>query len=246
MNLDALTWPAVRALVDGGETLCLLPVGATEQHGRHLPLSTDSDIATAICRAAAERTGVPVLPTLTISSSHAHTTKWPGTLSYPPTMLIAMVVELSRWVAAAGLRQLLILNAHGGNVAPLAVAVDEIRRAGELQVGVISWFDLSPEIRELTFADGEDIHANAAETSLMLHLRPELVVAEEIRDDPDRTAGLVFSYPVDRTSVDGLTGAPSRASAADGERLFSLIADALAGRVRRAREEQPPLGGQSR
>ena len=98
--LETLTWPAVKALVDGGETLCLMPVGATEQHGRHLPLSTDSDIATAICRAASERTGVPVLPTLTISSSHAHTTKWPGTLSYPPRMVIDMVVELSEWVAA--------------------------------------------------------------------------------------------------------------------------------------------------
>src|SRR6476661_4114774 len=204
--LDTLTWPAVEALVAGGETLCLMPVGATEQHGRHLPLSTDSDIATAICRAASERTGVPVLPTLTISSSHAHTTKWPGTLSYPPRMLIAMVVELSRWVAAAGFRRLLIVNAHGGNVAPLAVAVDEIRRAGALQVGCISWFDLSPAIRERTFADGEDIHANAAETSLMLHLRPELVDTAEIHDDPDRTPGLVFSYPVAQTSVDGLTG----------------------------------------
>ena len=78
--LEELTWPGVAELVAGGESLCLLPVGATEQHGRHLPLSTDSEIATAICRAASERTGVPVLPTVTIASSHAHTTKWPGTL----------------------------------------------------------------------------------------------------------------------------------------------------------------------
>jgi len=238
--LETLTWPAVKALVDGGETLCLMPVGATEQHGRHLPLSTDSDIATAICRAASERTGVPVLPTLTISSSHAHTTKWPGTLSYPPRMVIDMVVELSEWVAAAGLRKLLILNAHGGNVAPLAVAVDEIRRAGLLQVGCISWFELSPEILERTFADGQDIHANAAETSLMLHLHPELVDPAEVHDDPDRTTELVFSYPVDHTSVDGLTGFPSRASAADGAELFELIAAALSERVARARAEQPP------
>jgi creatinine amidohydrolase len=238
--LETLPWPAVKALVDGGETLCLMPVGATEQHGRHLPLSTDSDIASAICRAASERTGVPVLPTLEISSSHAHTTKWPGTLSYPPRMVIEMVVELSRWVAAAGLRKLLILNAHGGNVAPLAVAVDEIRRAAQLQVGCISWFELSPEIRERTFADGQDIHANAAETSLMLHLRPDLVDTAEIHDDPDRATDLVFSYPVDRTSMNGLTGAPSRASAADGAQLFELIAGALSELVTRARAEQPP------
>jgi creatinine amidohydrolase len=238
--LDTLTWPAVKALVDGGETLCLLPVGATEQHGRHLPLSTDSDIATAICHAASSRTGVPVLPTLTVSSSHAHTTRWPGTLSYPPRMVIEMVVELSRWIAAAGLGKLLILNAHGGNVAPLAVAVDEIRRAGQLQVGCRSWFELSPEIGARTFADGQDIHANAAETSLMLHLHPDLVDLDEVHDDPDRTTDLVFSYPVSQTSVDGLTGAPSRASAADGAELFELIAVALSEHVERARAEDPP------
>jgi creatinine amidohydrolase len=238
--LDTLTWPAVRALVQGGETLCLLPLGATEQHGRHLPLNTDSVIATAICLEASSRTGVPVLPTVTVTSSHAHSTKWPGTLSYPPRMVIDMLVELSRWVAAAGFTKLLIVNAHGGNVAPLGVAVDEIRRLGELQVGGIGWFALTPAIAERTFADGEDIHANAAETSLMLHLRPELVDTGAIADDPDRTAGLVFSYPVDRTSADGLTGAPSRASAREGAELFELIAAALAERVERARSEEPP------
>jgi creatinine amidohydrolase len=155
-------------------------------------------------------------------------------------MVIEMVVELSRWIAAAGVRGLLIVNAHGGNVAPLGVAVDEIRRAGLLQVGCISWFDLSPEIRDRTFADGEDIHANAAETSLMLHLRPDLVDTAEIHDDPDRTRDLVFSYPVAQTSVDGLTGAPSRASAADGAHLFALIVDALSERVQRGRGERPP------
>jgi creatinine amidohydrolase len=240
VTLDELTWPAVRALVEGGETLCLLPLGATEQHGRHLPLCTDSVIASAICAAASSRTGVPVLPTVTVTSSHAHSTKWPGTLSYPPLMVVSMLVELSRWVASAGFGKLLIVNAHGGNIAPLGVAIDEIRRLGQLQVGGIGWFALTPEIAARTFADGEDIHANAAETSLMLHLRPDLVDTAAIIDDPDRTLGLVFSYPVDKTSVDGLTGAPSQGSAEAGEELFALIADALAERVERARREDPP------
>jgi creatinine amidohydrolase len=104
----------------------------------------------------------------------------------------------------------------------------------------VSWFELSPEIAQLTFTDGEDIHANAAETSLMLHLRPELVDRGEIRDDPDRTIGRVFSYTVAQTSVDGLTGTPSHATAEAGARLFGLIVDALSERVERARSEHPP------
>ena len=81
--LEELTWPAVAALIDEGHDLALLPVGATEQHGRHLPLSTDSEIAAAVCREASRQTGVPVLPTVQIGSSGAHTEKRPGTLSLP-------------------------------------------------------------------------------------------------------------------------------------------------------------------
>ena len=235
-----MTWPAVARTIADGESLALLPVGAIEQHGRHLPLVTDTEIATAICEGASRLTGVPVLPTLQVSSSHAHTTKWPGTLSLPQRLVIQVVVELSQWVRAAGFSKLLLVNAHGGNIGPLRVAVDEIRCAGGLQVGVISYFELSREILDAVMADGEDVHANSAETSLMLHLRPELVVEEEIRDDPDRTTGRVFSYTVAQTSIDGLTGSPSLASAEQGEKLFQMIVQALAGKVELARREAPP------
>ena len=215
-----MTWPAVARTIADGESLALLPVGAIEQHGRHLPLVTDTEIATAICEGASRLTGVPVLPTLQVSSSHAHTTKWPGTLSLPQRLVIQVVVELSRWVRSAGFSKLLLVNAHGGNIGPLRVAVDEILDA--------------------VMADGEDVHANSAETSLMLHLRPELVVEGEIRDDPDRTIGRVFSYTVAQTSVDGLTGSPSLASAEQGEKLFQMIVQALAEKVELARREAPP------
>ena len=238
--LDELTWPAIEALVEKGEALALLPVGATEQHGRHLPASTDADIATAVCHAASARTGVPVLPTLRVGSSHAHTTKWPGTLSLPPRLLIEVVVELARWVRASGFSRLLVLNAHVGNVAPLKVAVDEIRAVGDLRAGLASWYELTPQIVAEVTADADDWHAHAAETALMLFLRPELVHQDEIRDDPDRTPGLVLSYTVAETSRDGITGAPSRATAAQGAKLFEAVVSALAERLEAARAESPP------
>ena len=77
--LGELTWPRIGAVVDAGETLCVLPVGATEQHGRHLPTATDTVIAEDLCRAASVRTGVPVLPAVWASSSDGHTGTWPGT-----------------------------------------------------------------------------------------------------------------------------------------------------------------------
>jgi creatinine amidohydrolase len=242
--LEELSWPEVAALVDSGETLCLLPVGATEQHGRHLPVATDTQIATAVCRAASARTGVPVLPALAIASSQAHTSKWPGTIALPPRLLIEVVVAAARWIRASGFRRLLLVNGHVGNAAPLRVAVDEIRHEGELRVGLVSWYDLTEEIAAAVTEDADDWHAHRAETALMLHLRPELVRLEDVRDDPDRTGGLVFSYTVAETSVDGLTGAPSLATAEEGGRLFDAVVTALADRVDAARVEEPPeLGG---
>jgi creatinine amidohydrolase len=238
--LAELTWPRIKALVDAGETLCLLPVGATEQHGRHLPCSTDTVIATAISHEASRLSGVPVLPPLAVGSSQAHTTAWPGTLSLPPRLLVEVVVEIARWACAGGFRRLFILNAHVGNVGPLRVAVDEIRHSGDLRVGWINWYDLTPELSATVASDADDWHANAAETSLMLHLRPELVARDEIRDDPDRTGGLVFSYTVAETSRDGLTGSPSEGTAEQGARLLASAAAALADRLEHARHETPP------
>jgi creatinine amidohydrolase len=238
--LADLSWPAIAALVDGGEALCLLPVGATEQHGPHLPASTDTDIATAVCHEASRLTGAPVLPTLPFGSSQAHTTKWPGTLSLAPRVLIDVVVSLARWVRASGFAKLLLVNGHVGNVAPLRVAVDEIRAGGELRTGLVSWYELTAEIDAQVRSDADDWHAHAAETSLMLHLRPELVDLGNARDDPDRTGNQVFSYTVAETSREGLTGAPSRGSADAGARLLEAAAAALAERIERGRLEQPP------
>ena len=151
-----------------------------------------------------------------------------------------MVCETARWVYAAGFKKLLIVNAHGGNPGPLSVAVDEIRRAGQLQVGCAHWFGLTAEIAAAVTIDADDWHANRAETSLMRFLQPDLIDEAAIVDDPDRTEGLVFSYPVNQTSSDGLTGTPSLATAEEGERLFSAVVEALVDVVARGRDEPYP------
>jgi creatinine amidohydrolase len=107
-----------------------------------------------------------------------------------------------------------------------------------------STYQLTPEIWNAFVADAEDLHANKAETDLLLHLAPELVRVDQLAsaDDPDRTASTIFSYPVAQTSLNGVTGFPSRATAADGEKLFRQIGDALADLVERAKIDEPPLG----
>jgi creatinine amidohydrolase len=110
-------------------------------------------------------------------------------------------------------------------------------------VAVINTATLSPRVAKAFSADAADWHANAAETSLMLAVAPSLVRTKKIRDadDPDRTAGLVFAHPVNRTSKNGVTGMPSRASAAKGRQLFRWMVDDLTKLVRRGLKETPPL-----
>lgn len=241
--LGRMTWPQVRDHLARGPGMALLPIGATEQHGPHLPLNTDSVFAAACCAFASIRTGVPVLPTITYGCSLGHTDRWPGTLSLMPETLISAIRELAEFLIRTGWRRLLIVNAHWGNTSSLRCAIDRVRfeYAGRFQIGLRNTFELTREIWRQFTDDGEDFHANRAETALMLHLDPAAVDRAAIEDDPDRTAGKVFTYTVPQTSRNGLTGHPSRATAADGKRLFIEMGEALAEIVTRAMTGDAPL-----
>ncbi|MEM6911818.1 MAG: creatininase family protein [Verrucomicrobiota bacterium] len=242
VRLETLPWPRVEILLEKVGCL-LIPVGATEQHGPHLPINTDTVIAERLCAFASGRTGVPVLPAISYSVSTGHTLKWPGTFSLRHETLIAEMCEMVSWAVGSGWRQVVLVNSHFGNDAPLRVAVDRLRlrHLGKLQIALVNSFELSPEIWNYFTSDAEDLHANKAETDLMLYLSPQTVHMEAVEDDPDRTVDKVFSYPVSQTSLNGVTGSPSLGTAAQGEWLFGLMGQALAELVDRARSESPPL-----
>lgn len=245
---DRLTWPEMAALVADGTDTALLPLGATEQHGPHLPLNTDSVFAHAFCCYASAKTGVPVLPAITYGCSLGHTSRWPGTISVFPETLIATLREIARFVYASGFKRLMLINSHWGNVPAARCAIDHVRfdafeKSDGLAIGLRSTFDLTPAIWQQFTDDAADFHANRAETALMLCLDPAAVRMDKISeaDDPDRTAGRVFTHVVPLTSTNGVTGIPSRATAVDGEKLFVEIGDALTAVVRQAQVEVPPL-----
>jgi creatinine amidohydrolase len=244
LELALMTWPQIRAL-QNGPSMILLPLGATEQHGPALPISTDSIIADALCREAARRTGTPFAPVLTLTSSGAHTSKWPGTFSMAPVTFIQTLLQWARWAEATGWKKILFVNAHAGNHAPLRVAVDQIRLEllGKVQVGFVDTFTLTPGIAARFTSDAKDLHANKAECDLLLHLAPDLVDTGAFpqADDLDRTEGLVFSYPVSQTSLNGTTGRPSSGRAEDGCELFEMMSEALTRIIQSGLLEKPPL-----
>ena len=244
--LENLAWPEIASLRDASGGLLILPLGATEQHGPHLPVAMDNLLAEAVCHAASDRTGVPVLSALRYTVSQGHTAKWPGTFSLRHETFIATLRDIAAWAVATGWKRLLLVNSHFGNDAPARVAVDKLRLAhlGNLQIGLIHVFHLTEEMWKTYTSDAADLHANRAETSLMLHLHPDLVHMDRLAmaDDPDRTTATVFSYPVAQTSLNGVTGSPSQATAEEGASLFTAMVEALVEKITAATSESPPLG----
>lgn len=241
---EVLTWEEIDALRRSGSEMCLLPVGATEQHGPHLGVGMDSVSADMLCESVSARTGVPVLPALRYGCSLGHSRRWPGTIALQPNTLAETVVQIYDWIHGFGFRRLFIINGHVGNTAPLRCALEIIRsRFDDAQIRLCNVAEISPRVRTEFFADAEDWHANAAETSLMLATAPDMVRADKIAsaDDADRTGPLVFTHPVNRTSQNGVTGFPSRATRGQGEILFRMMVEDLTALVLRGAQEQPPL-----
>lgn len=243
MRWDELSWEDLAALRDGGMDMAILPVGATEQHGRHLPTGVDSLSVTTIAEGASAATGIPVLPTLPFGCSLGHSTKWPGTLSLRPETLSAAVAQIAHWLDRTGFHRLLILNGHVTNWAPLRCALENIRAdLPQMRIALRSIWEISSDVRALYEYDGgSNWHGNDAETSLMLALRPELVSMERAVDEPNRAACCFFSYTVDKESQFGCVGLPSRGSAEFGHRVLAAAVDSLAGQLRGALSERSPL-----
>lgn len=196
----------------------MLPLGATEQHGAHLPTQTDTLLATATADALAA-VGVLVLPALAYGASGEHQS-FPGTVSTGTDALAQTLIELGRSVSTWAAR-FVVVNGHGGNLDALRRAVPLLRHEGR----DAAWLPCR------TSVDPADTHAGHAETSLMLHLHPDLVRMD--RAAPGCTRPLAEILPALRdggvaaVSLSGVLGDPTTATASDGRRLWDeLLADA--------------------
>ncbi|MEZ5239829.1 MAG: mycofactocin biosynthesis peptidyl-dipeptidase MftE [Microthrixaceae bacterium] len=225
--LGDATWSEVAS---GGPLLLAAPVGSCEQHGPHLPLSTDTLLAESLAAAlAAARPGVVVAPSIGIGASGEHES-FPGTLSIGTGALTTVLVELARSAlpAATADRQhqpaftgVLFVNGHGGNLEATERAVAQLRAESRR---VASWHPRVP---------GGDLHAGATETSLMLHLHPQLVRTPVAGAGPNLSGPELLSELERRDLAEvapsGVLGDPGRASAPQGAELFEQLLTQLLG-----------------
>jgi creatinine amidohydrolase len=218
-DLTGAVWPAIRA-----DALVLVPIGSTEQHGPHLPLSTDTVIAQAVAeRAVGALSPVSALvaPAIPYGASGEHA-DFPGTISIGHEALQAVIMETARSLALwAG--RLVYVNGHGGNVATLDAAVSRLRAEGH----DVAWAGCG--------VPGGDAHAGFTETSVMLHLAPELVrpsagVTGETRPLAELMPDLV-ARGVRAVSPSGVLGDPAGASAEKGREIVAAMVAAVASRI---------------
>ena len=240
---EKMPWPVVADAL-AQTPAAILPIGATEQHGPHMGCGMDYVLADRLCKAVSAATGVPMLPTMPYGCSLGHSRRWPGTIALAPKTLIDVMYEAGKWAYFSGVRRLFIVNTHVTNAAPLRCALEMLRAEfNDLMVAVINSATISPRVREFHFADGNDWHANDAETSLMMAVAPDMVDPQKLADadDPDRTDGLVFAHPVNRTSINGVTGSPSKASLQKGHEVFAWMVEDLSELIAKGLKEEPPL-----
>jgi mycofactocin precursor peptide peptidase len=198
-------------------SILLVPVGATEQHGPHLPLGTDTALAVALASAAAERcVHVIVAPAVAYGSSGEHD-GFAGTLSIGQRATELLLVELCR-SASATFPRIGLLCTHGGNAEPVRRAVATLRREGR-------------DVRGFAPGWGGDAHAGHTETSLMLAIAPELVRPERVEaGDPRPLAEVIGALRADgvrAVSANGVLGDPAAADRAHGEALLQSATEAL-------------------
>lgn len=208
MNLADLCSPEL--IQDIGQLLLAVPLGATEQHGPHLPLDTDTAIAIELCRRLAEhRPDIVVAPPIPYGSSGEHSA-FPGTLSIGQSATQLLLTELVR--SADLFRGVVIVNGHGGNLEPLHAATRTLRAEGR---AVLAW---SPS------GFPHDSHAGHGETSVMLHLRPASVATRLAHAGNTQPLSEIMSrlrqYGVAAVSRNGVLGDPTRANADDGSAIL--------------------------
>lgn len=225
-----------------GEVLVVVPVGATEQHGPHLPLGTDFLIVEHVARAAAQsarsggRLDVVVAPTFPFGSSHHHL-PFGGTVSLATERYYGALRDMAASLIRSGFRRIFIVNGHGGNQDLMELVARDLALEHPVNLAAASYWDLA---RETVVGSGLlnamlPGHAGVFETSLILALRPELV-AQPLphRDDAElaRVAIPHTSFRAERAGfwedIDGFTDSPDEASAELGQRLLALIVPPVA------------------
>lgn len=241
MLWEEQSWPKLKRM--DKNTPVVVPLGACEQHGPHLPVFVDSIQVMAIAHGIERnlRDKILLAPNLWLGCSHHHR-DFPGTITLPPSLYIQVVQEVARSVLRAGFRRVLFLNGHGGNVAPGTDALSELvamdDEAEDTYLALATWWKVAADVirpEQVGVTQPVVAHACAYETSLMMSLRPDLVDTDRIKarspvlknkwfnSDDDAGKRLAVFRRFHRFTADGCMGRPEEATAETGAKILDAV-----------------------
>ena len=236
--LPDLTWQEVDELKKRTDKV-LIPIGSLEQHGPHLPLSTDTIIAFEVAKRVAEKLDIALTLPIGLGFSIEHL-DFSGTISLDPLTLMALLKNVCSSLAKHGFNKVFIINGHGGNKATIESAIQLIK--SESNISIYSFTlpsivqKIFNEIRESP--EGEIGHADEVETSLMLAICPEKVKMNNCVDESPKLPKhltfeaskkeVSFAWRTKEISKSGVIGSPSKASAEKGRLMLDYLVDKIA------------------
>jgi creatinine amidohydrolase len=235
MYLADRTWPELGEYV-ASESLAVVPLGSTEQHGPHLPLATDHLIAEHLAREATDRADVLCTPTVNVGVSPHHR-QFHGTMWVEPPAFRDYVESLARNLSYHGIDRIVFVNAHGGNVTHLREVGRRLRNDGTAYAIEWMWNESIPDLVDDLFATNGP-HGGPKETAMIQHIAPELVRNDHLetaRDDgitdfadadPTVHGARTFYDSIDNTES-GVLGDQTDATPEKGEQLFEAATDQL-------------------
>jgi creatinine amidohydrolase len=245
MFFSGSTYPSLNK--ETSSKIVLLPLGAMEQHGLHLPVSTDTDIVTAVATYAESKLPDDILlcPTLAFGSSHHHLA-FGGTLSVSPQLYTQLAIEIVESVIKCGFTKIILLNGHGGNITPVKQALSVLSNRYDATINptiaLATYWELAGKIfaGEPPMQSPALSHACEYETSLMLYLFPGNVWMENVQraarpesngyvawEDDEPYKGVVVVKQTEFVSGNGCSGEPQLATKEKGQYLFEHATKAL-------------------
>jgi creatinine amidohydrolase len=243
IRMEEMTWPAIRAAIEGGCATAVVAVGATEQHGPHLPTMTDARIGDAVAELVARRLGdALVARTIAVGVSEHHLA-FGGTISLKPETLKLILRDYADSLARCGFSRIVFVPTHGGNFPAVREAIDEAR-AAHPGVDVAGYTDLLGFAGFLNrvsadfgvSAEASGAHAGENETSMMMALEPELVDAKRFAAGYLGPLGgaevkRILERGMPDLTSNGVLGDPGGASAEKGRVYLERLADYLVAKL---------------